>query len=116
MKETGPAECSNLVGHGQLTVQQNAKVIHNSGKRNHGVQQTKILDHDLIELLASTQPDDLLTVNSTYHWSAEYSQLGCVLNSHCISCFCSVRFLADVTDVSTLPQLTVFHAGADPWR
>jgi len=59
VKETGPAECSNLVGHGQLIAQENAKVIHNSGKRNHGIRQIEILDHDLIELLASTQPDDL---------------------------------------------------------
>jgi len=28
VKEIGPAECSNLVGHGQLIVQENAKVIH----------------------------------------------------------------------------------------
>jgi len=62
VKETGPAECSNLVGHGRLTVQKNTKVVHNSGERNHGVWQIKILDRDLIELLASTQPDDLCLV------------------------------------------------------
>ena len=29
INETRSAECSNLIGHGQLTIQENAKVIHN---------------------------------------------------------------------------------------
>ena len=33
MKETGTAECSDLVCHGQWTVQENTKVVHNSRQK-----------------------------------------------------------------------------------
>jgi len=53
-------------------------------------------------------------VNPTYHTSVQYSQPEYNFLSHvtAISCTCSVHvgwLVADVTDVGTLPQLTVLH-------
>jgi len=37
VEEAGSAECSNMIGHGKLTVEQNTKVVNNGWKRNRGV-------------------------------------------------------------------------------
>ena len=62
MEEAGLAECSNVVGHGELTVEKNAKVVNNSCKPHPGVRQSRRLRRDLVQLLTSAQPDELCLV------------------------------------------------------
>jgi len=39
VEETGSAECRNLIGHGELPVEQDTKVVNNRWERNRGVLQ-----------------------------------------------------------------------------
>ena len=61
-KKQDQAECCNVIGHGELTVKLNTKIVDNSWKRNRRVQQSQRLHRDLVELLTRTQPDNLCLV------------------------------------------------------
>jgi len=47
LKEAGPAECRYVVGHGQLTVEQNVKVVNIVCELYCGIRQSRRLCRDL---------------------------------------------------------------------
>jgi len=58
VEKARPTESSDVVGHGELTVDKNAPVIDNGWKLYRGFRQRQRLCRDFTELIPCTQPDD----------------------------------------------------------